>query len=141
MKTFYHCLIMWIPFVLLFTYATFGLEFLEGKKILTSEHIELNNSELFYLFMETVLVICLYPISFLPLTLIVNKFVENLLFKTVIFTFFGGLLGALVFKIIFNSFFIEIYKLSIISSIIMFSIAGLLYAFVESFFKRNIHFV
>ena len=141
MKTFYHCLIMWIPFVLLFTYATFGLEFLEGKKILTSEHIELNNSEHFYLFMETALVICLYPISFLPLTLIVNKLVENLLFKTVIFTFFGGLLGALVFKIIFNSFFIEIYKLSIISSIIMFSIAGLLYAFVESFFKRNIHFV
>ena len=141
MKTFYHCLIMWIPFVLLFTYAVFGLEFVEGNKIMLTEQIKLNNPEPFHLLMESVLVIVLYPISFLPLTLIVNEYVKKLIFKLFVFTFSGGLLGAFVFKIIFDSYFIEEFKLSIFSSIIIFSIAGLLYTFVELFFKRTIKFV
>lgn len=141
MKGFYHCLIMWIPFVLLFTYAIFGLELLEGNKIMLSEHIRLNNPGVFQLLMEIALVIFLYPISFLPLTLIVSEYVQKLILKLLIFTFFGGLLGALVFKIIFNAYLIEEFKLSIFSSIIIFSIAGILYTFVELFFKRAIKFV
>ena len=39
MKTFYHCLIMWIPFIVLFALAGFGLEVLEGRKIRTSEYM------------------------------------------------------------------------------------------------------
>ena len=140
MKTFYHCLIMWIPFVLLFTYAVFGLELLEGNKIMLSEQIRLNNPGPFQLLMETVLVIFLYPISFLPLTFIVSEFVKQLMIKLFIFTFFGGLLGAFVFKIIFDSYFIEEFKLSIFSSIIIFSIAGVVYTFIENFFKRNINY-
>ena len=132
---------MWIPFVLLFTYAVFGLEFVEGNKIMLTEQIKLNNPEPFHLLMESVLVIVLYPISFLPLTLIVNEYVKKLIFKLFVFTFSGGLLGAFVFKIIFDSYFIEEFKLSIFSSIIIFSIAGLLYTFVELFFKRTIKFV
>jgi len=132
---------MWIPFALLFTYAIFALEFLEGNKIMFSEQFKLNNPGVFHLLMETVLVISLYPISFLPLTFIVSEFINKFIVNLFLFTFFGGLLGAFVFNIIFDSFFIEGFKLSIFNSILIFSIAGLLYTFVELFFKRAIKFI
>lgn len=141
MKTFYHCLILWIPFGLLFALAGFGLEVLEGNKIKTSEYMGLRDIGLIYLFFMGSYAFILYPISFLPLTFIVNKFAKSLLIKVLTFTFFGGLIGAFSFKIIYDSRFIEEYNLSIISSIIIFGIAGLLYALVENTFKRNIKFV
>jgi len=130
---------MWIPFGLLFSLAGLGLEVLEGNKIRTSEYMGLRDFGILYLFFIGSFAFMLYPISFLPLTFIVSKFIKSLLYKVIIFTFCGGVIGVFAFEIIYANFSKE-YNLSIISSIIIFSIAGLLYTFVESSFKRNIKF-
>ncbi|MFB7155773.1 hypothetical protein [Lysinibacillus sp. NPDC056232] len=135
MKTFYHCLIMWIPFGLLFSFAAFGLDVVEGNKIITSGYA------LIYLFVAASFTFILYPISFLPLTFVVSKFVESLLFRVVIFTCLSGVIGVVAFEKIYDFLFMEKYNFSIITSIIIFGITGTLYALVENSFKRNIKFV
>ena len=138
MKIFYHCLIMWVPFILLFALAGFELELVEGNKIRTSEYFRLGIG---YLFIMGSLAFIFYIVSFLPLTFVVNKFVTSLLFKIVIFTFSGGVIGAFAFGKIYSSRFIEEYNLNMISAIILFSIAGLLYSLIENAVKRNIKFL
>lgn len=141
MKNFYHCLIMWIPFVLLFALAGTGLEVLEGNKIRTSEYmIGLRDTGLLFLFLMCSYAFILYPISFLPLTFFMNKLVTHWMLKVVAFTFFGGLIGAFSFEILYGSRFIEEYELSILNSIIIFGIEGFLYALVENTVKKNIKF-
>ncbi|MEG0385746.1 MAG: hypothetical protein RR642_13425 [Solibacillus sp.] len=143
MKNFYHSLIMWIPFILLFSFATVGLEIVEGNKIRTTEYFGLDDIGPAYLLLATALFVILYPISFLPLTFILTKCVTKSKIKISIFTLFGGILGAFVFKIIYNSRFgfIEEYNLNIVSGVILFAIAGLIFALVEISIKKNIKFV
>lgn len=136
MKTFYHCLIMWTPFGLLFSFAAFGLEVVEGNKIITSGYFAL-----IYLVIAASLAFIFHPISFLPLTFVVSKFIESLWFRVVLFTFFGGVIGTFAFEKIYDFLFIEEYNLSLLHSIIIFGIVGLLYALVENSFKKNIKFV
>lgn len=142
MKTFYHCLIMWIPFIVLFALAGFGLEVLEGRKIRTSEYMTgFRDLGVGYMFLMGSFAFILYPILFLPLTFIVSRFMKNWLFKVVTFTLFGGAIGAFSFVIIYDSRFIEEYNLSIINSMLIFGIASLLYALVENAVKKKIKFV
>lgn len=61
--------------------------------------------------------------------------------KMILFTFFGGGMGALVFKIIYDARFVEEYHLSMMSPIILFGVAGFLFGLVEITIKRNIKFV
>lgn len=142
MKTIYHCLIMWVPFIVLFALAGVGLEVLEGNKIRTSEYmIGLRNFGVGYVFLMGSYAFILYLITFWPLTFIINKFVKNRIFKVVTFTLSGGVIGAFSLKFIYGSRFIVEYHLSIVSSIIIFGIAGLLYALVEISVMKNIKFV
>lgn len=142
MKTFYHCFIMWIPFIVLFALAGFGLEVLEGRKIRTSEYMTgFRDLGVGYMFLMGSFAFILYPISFLPLTFIVSRFMTNWLFKVVTFTLFGGAIGAFSFVIIYDSRFIEEYNLSIINSMLIFGIASLLYALAENAVKKNVKFV
>ena len=138
MKIFYHCLIMWGPFVVLFALAGFGLEVLEGNKIRTSEYFSLG---VWYLFIAGSLAFIFYIVTFFPLTFIVNKLVKHLLFKVVIFTIFGGVIVAFAFEKLYSSRFIEEYNLNIVSAVILFSLAGLLYSLIESSVKKNIKFI
>lgn len=138
MKTFKHCLIMWVPFVLLFTIAGFGLEVLEGNKIKTTEYLGLHDLGIFSLFIVGSLAFIFYPISFLPLTFVVSKFVKSFLFKVLIFASIGGGLGVFAFYQIYESRFVEEYQLSMVSAVIIFGIAGLLYAYIENAIKKNI---
>ncbi|UNT53853.1 MULTISPECIES: hypothetical protein [Lysinibacillus] len=142
MKIFYHCFIMWIPFIVLFALAGFGLEVLEGRKIRTSEYMTgFRDLGVGYMFLMGSFAFILYPISFLPLTFIVNRFMKNGLFKVVPFTLFGGAIGAFSLTIIYDSRFIEEYNVSIVNSMLIFGIAGFLYALVENAVKKNIKFV
>lgn len=142
MKTFYHCLIMWIPFIVLFALAGFGLEVLEGRKIRTSEYMTgFRDLGAGYMFLMGSLAFILYPISFLPLTLLVSRFMKNWLYKVASFTLCGGAIGAFSCIIIYDSRFIEEYNVSIVNSMLFFGIAGFLYALVENAVKKNIKFV
>lgn len=126
MKNFYHCLIMWVPFVVLFAFAGLGIVVIEENRT-TGEYIGLSDfGPLFFLFISGSYALIFYVVSFLPLTYIVNKFVNFLLFKVVIFTIAGALIGAFVFEI---------------SAIIIFSITGLLYSLLENSVKKNIKFI
>lgn len=142
MKIFYHCFIMWIPFIVLFALAGFGLEVLEGRKIRTSEYMTgFRDLGVGYMFLMGSFAFILYPISFLPLTFIVGRFMKNGLFKVVPFTLFGGVIGVFSLTIIYDSRFIEEYNVSIVNSMLIFGIAGFLYALVENAVKKNIKFV
>lgn len=143
MKNLKHYLIMWIAFGVLFTIARFGLEVLEGTKITTTEFMGLRDLGLFFMFIMATFVFLLYPISFLPLTIIISKFVKSLIVKVVIFTCIGGMIGVLAFKEAYSwqdDYFIVGYDLRISTAIIIFSIAGLLYALVENFLKNKVTF-
>ena len=139
MKTFYHCLIMWVPFIVLFALAGYGVEAIEGNKIRTSEYLSLGIG--FYVFIMCSVAFVFYLVSFLPLTFVVNKFVNALLVKGIIFTFSGGVIGAIAFGKIYEARFIEEYNLNIMSAVSIFSLAGLLYALVDHAVRRNIKFV
>ena len=142
MKTFYHCLIMWIPFILLFSCATYGVELLEGNKIKTTEYMGIIDvGPFFFLFIGASIGTVLYPLSFLPLTFVVSKYIDKVKFKMLIFTFFGGLIGGLLFNLIYDSRFVEEYNLSILSPIIIFGVIGFLFSLAEISIKKNIKFV
>lgn len=141
MKNLYHYLIMSIPFVILFAFAGLGLEVLEGNKIRTSEYMGLSELGLAPLLILAPLAFVFYVVLFLPLTLVVNKFITSLVFKRVTFTCIGGILGAIAFGKFYSPQLIEEYNLSIISAIILFSIAGLLYSLIEKTVKKNIKFI
>ncbi len=142
MKTIYHCLIMWVPFIVLFALAGVGLEILEGNKIRTSEYMTgLRDFGIGYVFLMGSYAFILYPLTFWPLTFILSKFIKNRIFKMAIFTLFGGGIGAFSLIVIYGSRFIVEYHLNIVSSIILFGIAGLFYTLVEISVKKNIKFV
>lgn len=132
---------MWIPFIMLFSLATFGLELLERNNMRTTESVNFTVGVALYLFILISLVVIIYPISFFPLTFIITSYVKKPKIKLVLFTFFGGLVGAFVFKLLFGAHFIEEYNLRMIRSIILFGVAGLLFALAEISIKRNIKFV
>ena len=125
MKIFYHCLIMWVLFIVLFAFAGLGIVVIEENRS-TEEYIGLDFGPLFYLFISGTYALIFYLVSFLPLTFIVNKFEKSLPFKVVIFTIAGALMGTFIFKI---------------SAIIILSITGLLYSLLENSVKRNIKFI
>ena len=120
MKIFYHCLIMWVPFIVLFAFAGLGIV------VMTGEYRLSDFGPLFFLFISGSYALIFYVVSFLPLTFIVNKFGNTLLFKGVIFTIAGALIGVFVFEV---------------SAIIIFSITGLLYSLIENSVKKNIKFI
>jgi len=116
---------MWVPFIVLFAFAGLGIVVIEENR--TAGYVGLSDfGPLFYLFISGSYALIFYVVSFLPLTFIVNKFVKSLLFKVVIFTIAGALIGAFIFKI---------------SAFIIFSITGLLYSLVENAVKKNIKFI
>ena len=140
-KTFYHCLSMWIPFGILFTFAGLGLELIEGKKITTTEYWGIYDLKIIYLFLIGSVTFILYIFSFMPVTFVVSKFIESLRFKVVIFTFFGGVVGVFALKILYGARLIEEYHLNFYSAIIIFGLAGFLYALVEMLISKKIQFL
>ena len=116
MKTFYHCLIMWVPFIVLFALTGYGVEAIEGNKIRTSEYLSLGIG--FYVFIMCSVAFVFYLVSFLPLTFVVNKFVHSILVKGIIFTFGGGVIGTFAFGKIYEARFIEEYNLNIMSAVV-----------------------
>lgn len=93
------------------------------------------------LFIDVSLIVMLYPISFLPLTFLISKYLKKPAIKMILFTFFGGGIGALFFEIIYDARFVEEFNLSIITSILLFSVAGVIFSLVETVIKKNIRFV
>jgi len=122
---------MWIIFSVIFTIAALGLEIIEGYKITTTAYYGLKNAGVAIIIFNFIFCMFIYPISFLLLTYIVNRYIKHyLIIKSIVYTIAGGLSGIWAFNKIYGyaeGSFIKGYNLNINTSIVLFSIAGLLY--------------
>ena len=128
---------MWVPFIALFAFAGLGLEVLEGDEIRSESSLYLGY--LGTLFIGGSMAFIFNLVSFFPLTIFVNKFAKSQLYKIVLFTVSGGVIGVLALGA-YDSLFMKDYQFSIMTSILLFSIAGFLYALIENAVKKNINF-
>ena len=131
---------MWCSFVVLFTIATIGLEVFEGNKITTTEYYGLRNLESSFILVISLFVIAVYPVSFLPLTMIITRFVNPFIARVIIYTLLGGISGIWVFHKLYgfaDKYYINGYELERNNAIFIFGIAGLLYSLVDNHYKVN----
>lgn len=133
---------MWIVFSIIFTFAALGLELIEGYKITTTAFYGLKNAGPVLVLYYFTFYMMLYPVSVLPLTLIVNRYIKrsNQILKSIVYIIGGGLFGAWFFDKVYghaDGSFIRGYNLNISTSIILFSIAGLLYFLVDYKLKNK----
>ncbi|MDF2663824.1 MAG: hypothetical protein K0Q94_6615, partial [Paenibacillus sp.] len=71
-------LFMWLAFVVLFSAAVTGLEVWEGNKITTTEYYGLRNIGLIYLAVTVLPAVGLYPVTLLPLSVLIRKVIKPL---------------------------------------------------------------
>lgn len=131
---------MSVPFTVLFVFAAYLLNVIEGTKIRSSEYIPLSEFGMASIIYIPFAFVC-YVVLFLPLTIIVNKLITSLALKSIIFACVGGILGSFAFNGFYSTPYISEYLLNISSAIILFSVAGLLYCLVESAVRQNIKFI
>ncbi|SFF29173.1 hypothetical protein SAMN05216378_5821 [Paenibacillus catalpae] len=134
-----HGLLMWAVFILLFTLSTFGLELLEGNKIMTTEYYGWRNIGITFIFLILLFNIVPYLVSFLPVTLLANLWIRPLGVRLVIYMIAGGLYGLWMFQRLYGhweGYLAEGYALNRNSSIILFGSAGILYGILDQYFKK-----
>lgn len=134
-----HYILLWVAFCFIFTLAIFGLELLEGNKITTTEYYGLRNLGFVIIFMEFIGILIIYPISFFPLTILLNWLLRSNLVKVSIYIFAGGLSGCWIFHILygdFDNYFVTGYGLHQSTSIILFCVAALLYGGLDFLLRR-----
>ena len=102
---------MWVPFIALFAFAGLGLEVLEGDEIRSESSLYLGY--LGTLFIGGSMAFIFNLVSFFPLTIFVNKFAKSQLYKIVLFTVSGGVIGVLALGA-YDSLFMKDYQFSII---------------------------
>ena len=136
-----HYLTLWGVFIILFTLANVGLEILEGNKITTTEYYGLRNIGIMFILFHFILGFIIYPISFLPLTYLTNKFVNSSIVRVVIYSLIGGISGVWAFNRLYGyvgDYYINGYELNISSAIIVFGVSGFIYALVDYYiFKKS----
>ena len=137
---FKHYSILWAAYAILITAALFGLEFLEGSKITTTEYYGLQNIGPIYLFMLSALVVVLYPATCLPMTMLLGRFVRLPVLRMIIYAVLGGAAGNRIFHGMYgyaDGYFIRGYGLDAISGIAIFGAALLLYGGVDLYLRQN----
>ncbi|MFD2706826.1 hypothetical protein [Salibacterium lacus] len=122
-----HSLIMWIPFALLCLGAGFAVELVEGSKVTTTYHI--GGVFPLMIWFTSVLV---YPVTFLPLTLLINKTTNRLMIRILSYGLISGLSGWWYFNGAYEPFR-EQYDLNSSSAVFFFAAAGILYALLDHY--------
>ncbi|MGZ9585833.1 hypothetical protein [Paenibacillus marinisediminis] len=137
-------LILWMLCTLLITGAAIGLEYVEGYKITTTEYMGLRNiGYKFAIFVVIYLPTAfLYPVVQLPLSWLIRRIPQ----VRASFILFGLIIAAVwaaggwrLFHMLYKPWFVQEYELFAGSSIIIFGIAGLIYAGIDwSITRRTI---
>lgn len=125
---------MWGFFTILFTFAILGLEIFEGNKITTTEYYGLRNMGIIFILFHFIIGLIIYPISFFPLSFLINKFLNILIVRLVIYSLIGVFSGIWTFNRLYgfaDGYFINGYELNMSSAIIIFGVSGLVYALVD----------
>ncbi|MFZ4453557.1 hypothetical protein [Salibacterium aidingense] len=127
-----HGLIMWIPFALLCVGAGFGVELVEGSKITTSAYFGFRNIGTGFLLMIWFAAVLVYPISFLPLSLLISKNANRLTARVFIYTLISGFSGLWYFYSAYETYRQQ-YDLKSTSAVLFFGAAGMLYALLDHY--------
>ncbi|WP_138755585.1 hypothetical protein [Paenibacillus sinopodophylli] len=131
-------LIMWIPFVLWFSVAAWGLELWEGYKITTTEYYGLRNIGFAFLAIIVLAAIVLYVIAAGPLTIVLYRFIPYFPVRMFIYAIAGGASGVWVFRNMYNDYFVRGYDLNMSSAILIFTAMGLAYAITDYWLQIQI---
>ncbi|MFD2706845.1 hypothetical protein [Salibacterium lacus] len=118
---------MWIPFALLCLGAGFAVELAEGSKIGTSAYP--GRGFIVILWFAAILG---YPFTFLPLTLIVNRTMNRVIPRMLMYTAAGALGGYWYFTGAYAPF-IDAYDLRSMTAVLSFGAAGILYALLDHY--------
>ncbi|WP_088103554.1 hypothetical protein [Halalkalibacter urbisdiaboli] len=119
-----------ILFTILFGLALWLLEIIEGSKITTSEHLDFG---LFLVGLGALFGFFLFFLTFFPLTLFIQKFLNILAVKLVMFTTLAAWGGTLIFDAMYVDWFIEGYNLNVGMAMILYGIVGFIYAVADHF--------
>jgi len=130
---------MWISFTILFTAAVTGLERIEGYKVTTTEYLGLLNMGTRFILLPLIASFLMYPVTLFPFSWLVRKFVKHIIARSLIYCFVGCMAGMSVFHELYHDDFVQRYQLNLSSSIVLFGIAGLLYAYVENYVYLRWH--
>jgi len=138
---FKHYAVMWAVYAILFTAALFALELTEGNKITTTEYYGLRNIGPVYLVMLASIPVVLYPVTLMPLTMLLGRFVHPLLPRLLIYAALGCAAGYRIFHGMYefaDGYFIRGYGLNQSTGIWMFGTAGLLYGLADWGMRRRL---
>ncbi|KGX85619.1 hypothetical protein [Pontibacillus marinus] len=125
--------ILFIVFSASFTFGVWLLDVLEGSKITNTEHVDLNGGLLFIVWMFTWV---LFGAIMVPLTLSIDKFINHVVIRVLIYSLVGYLFGMVVFHRSFEH--IQTYELNEMTSSLIFLGVGLLYAITDQYTYRKV---
>jgi hypothetical protein len=137
---FKHYSILWIAYAVLLTAALFGLEIAEGYKITTTEYYGMQNIGPIYLFMLSALAVVLYPVTFMPLTMLLGRFVRLTLLRMIIYAAIGGAAGYKIFHGMYDfgdDYFIREYGLDENTGVLLFGAAALFYGGIDHYVRHR----
>lgn len=126
-------LFMWLAFVVLFGAAVLGLEVWEGNKITTTEYYGLRNVGLIYLAVTVLPAVGLYPVTLLPLSVLIGKLIRPLPVRLFLYVAAGCLGGIWVFRSLYDDYFVEGYGLNMSSAVWVFGAFGIAYALADHY--------
>ncbi|XEC94327.1 hypothetical protein AB6A23_23915 [Paenibacillus tarimensis] len=129
-------MILWAAFIILFTAAVLGLEFLEGYKIFTTEYYGLRNLGFAFVVIAFLIACVFYPVILLPVSMVIRRIISPFVGRLLIYCLLGGMGGIWVFHTFYSDDFVSRYQLNISSSILIFGAVGVLYALLDYYLER-----
>lgn len=129
-------MMLWMLSVVLFVLASIALELIEGYKITTTEYYGLQNIGFAYVAVQFLLSVILYPIILGPISWITQK-IEPGVIGALILILLWGVGGYAVFHRSYQDRFVEEYGLSSVTAILLFGLAGMMYALAEFFLEKK----
>jgi hypothetical protein len=124
---------MWLAFVILYSVAVTGLEVWEGNKITTTEYYGLRNIGLIYLAVTVLPAIGLYPVTLLPLSVLIGKVIKPMPVRLLLYCAAGCFGGIWIFRSLYDDYFVKGYGLNISSAVLVFGAFGLAYALADHY--------
>ncbi|MFX3633648.1 MAG: hypothetical protein ACE3L7_25180 [Candidatus Pristimantibacillus sp.] len=124
-------MIQWGFFILIFCCGVLGLELAEGLKISTTEYFGLQNIGFVFIMMAFFFAVVLYPIVWLPLSIVIRKLIQKLWGRILIYVLLGAIGGRMVFQVLYEQRFVTEYQLNMSSAYLIFAAIGLIYALTD----------
>ncbi|WP_336789390.1 hypothetical protein [Paenibacillus sp. MMO-177] len=131
---------LWAVYIILFTLAAIGLELLEGNKITTTEYYGLRNMGSIFVMFCLLSSVVMYVVTFFPLTLLLTRLVKLWPARIILYSIAGGIIGIWVFDQFYDlgdDYYVKGYGLNVNSALILFGLAGFIYAVMDRFLDRK----